>query len=89
MVKILDNCNLELKIEECKKIDLKLIDNGNYLLIDLKDSRIKINRKNKLGCDACGGLQLGGEGFYNYKGILFCKECLEQIKKGKIGTVTY
>lgn len=88
MVKIIENENLEMNIENCRKIDIKIIQ-GNYLLIDLKKSKVKIH-KNGLNCDACDEVQEDEDKLFNYKNILLCNKCLEEIKEnGKIGLVIY
>lgn len=88
MVKLTDgNGKLSIDVQFCKKLDLKLID-GNYLLVDLRNSEIHLHR-NRLCCDGCGTPMIGGMGYFGFKGIFFCRECLESIQNGKIGMVIY
>lgn len=77
---------IDISVEFCEKIDMKVI-NSNYLIIDLKNSKIDLHR-DEIYCHFCENIK-GEEEFLNYKGILFCEDCLEEIKNAKIGTIIY
>lgn len=84
MTKIIKD-KLDLKIEICDSVDLKV--NSNYLLINLKTNEISIHI-DETCCFFCKTKELEND-FLNFKGVCICKDCLEEIKKGESGNLIY
>lgn len=58
--------------------------NQNYLIVSFKEGKLRIY-SNQLCCDFCGNFM--NQTSLNYRGFVFCENCFNDIKSGKVGVI--